>query len=389
MKVFLVGGAVRDRLLGRPAKDFDFLVVGATETEFASVFPGARKVAKAFPVFLFEGCEFALARTEQNSGGGHRDFKVVATKDVTLADDLGRRDLTINAMAVCPETGELAGGFRGLHDLQHKILRHVSEAFRDDPLRVFRVARFAAQLPEFTVAPETVKLMRSMRHDLNNLSAERVWCEVQKALESQNPERFFEVLKDCDCLGQWFPEIKATIGVPVGPDSGKHQGEVDTFDHLMKAVVRVPGKSRAVERFATLCHDLGKALSESPPKHWGHDKVGVPVVQSLCLRIKAPIVFRRAAILFCQEHLRAHRLEEMRAGKAIRLLELINRSMPGGLRSFLFCSIGDGMSVAQAHELLRRGKLVRQVKLLRKDQGRGQVCAEIMMQMRCDVWKSS
>lgn len=388
MKILVVGGAVRDIVLGRTPHDIDYLVQDATVEEFKEVYPDAQQVGRHFPVFMVDGEEYAFARTERSTGAGHTDFATTINKDVTIMEDLARRDLTINAMAMCSESGQIICSHpRTLSDLKNKILRHNGPAFAEDPLRVFRVARFACQFPDFTVAEETIRLMKRMQHQLSSLPRERVFRELEKALDTNYSHRFFRVLAGAGCLCPWFPEIAALEGVPAGPDTGKHAGEVDTFDHTMKALQRVPLDNKPYAKFAVLCHDLGKALSPEPPKHHGHDKAGLPLVEALCERLRVPNKYRQAALLFTEEHLRMHKIQEMRSGKAVALLIKVNYRMPRGLVAFLKCSMGDGMPLCEAAEILLRAQPVLDLKLPEKYHGRGKACAEILNQLRCEAWK--
>lgn len=317
----------------------------------------------------------------------HTDFITNINKDVTIIEDLDRRDLTINALAMCAESGEIIFRQQGMQDLKNKVLRHNGLAFIEDLLRVFRVARFACQLPDFVVATETIHLMVNMKDHLRYLPRERVFGELEKALSTNHSHRFFEVLARADCLGYWFPEIAALEGIPVGPDKGKHAGEVDTFDHTMKAIQRIP-YAEPWERFAILCHDLGKALSENPPKHHGHDKAGLPLVDTLCKRLRVPTKYRRAAMVFTEEHIRMHRIQEMKAGKAVRLILKAEKSMTGGLFAFLKCAMGDGMPFQQAWDIFQAARPVLAIRLPEKYYGRGKACAEILSQLRCKVWRN-
>lgn len=389
MKIYIVGGAVRDMLLGRVPSDFDFVVQGSTKENFLNAFPGAVQVGRGFPVFLLDGEEYALARVERKVGVGHTGFEVRSSEEVSLQEDLLRRDLTINAMAMCPESGEvIPADDRCLIDLMNKVIRHTtSSTFIDDPLRVFRVARFAAQLPNFEVADETLVLMNKMRFDLGELSPQRVFNEMEKALVAPAPRKFFEVLLFSGCWDPWFTEIVNLKGVPVGPPEGKHAGEADCFQHIMNVMSRV--SEDPALRFAALCHDLGKAYSEAPPKHPGHDKAGIAPINSLCDRLKVPNKYREAALLFCEEHMRMHKILEMGAGKAVALIMKIHKSMPGGLLGFLECSIADGMTMNEAQEIISRAQAVIDARLPKEFVGRGKACAEIMMQLRCKTWRNS
>jgi tRNA nucleotidyltransferase (CCA-adding enzyme) len=385
MRILVVGGAVRDMALGRVPKDIDYVVQGATLEEFEKQFPVAKQVGKFFPVFSLDGDQYAFARTEVSTGDGHKAFEIVASPDVTLEDDLMRRDITINSMAMCPESGELVASLQALHDLQWRIIRHTSRAFADDPLRVFRVARFAAELPLFTVASETIELMRSMKDSLKSLPGERVFKELQKALASDAPCRFFETLLNCECLGQWFPELKALIGVPAGPDGGKHSGEVDCFDHTMRVIRGTIGEPHL--KFAALCHDLGKSLSEEPPKHHGHDKAGLPLVKALCDRLKVPDAWRTTALVFTEHHIRMYRIFEMKPGKAVKLLMHIDRNVRGGVWAFLTCSMGDGLSAYEFSKIFVCAEEVLKVKLPGEHRGKGALSGEIHLMLRAETWK--
>jgi tRNA nucleotidyltransferase (CCA-adding enzyme) len=383
MQIFLVGGAVRNMLLGLPVNDFDYLVQGCTEQEFRNLFPEAKQVGAAFPVFLVDGEEYAFARVEKKTGEGHKGFST-ETENVSVMEDLLRRDLTINSIALCPETGAMVGAPGAFKDLEKRVLRHTSEAFGEDPLRVLRVARFAAQLPQFSVANETMFVMRALRRSLKDLSAERVFEEMKKALIAPAPRRFFEVLKEANKLSYWFPELENLIRVPAGPKAGKHEHGRDTFDHTMNVISGV--ENNPVLRFAGLCHDLGKALSAEPPKHRNHDTNGIPLVAAFCDRLRVPAKWKKVAMLFTAEHLRMHRIFDMRPGKAVELLQNISKVMP--LEDFLSCSVGDGMSPQEKQDLIEISSKVLSVKLPEKYVGRGVVCKEILLQLRGEMWKS-
>lgn len=317
MRTYLVGGAVRDALLGLPPGDRDFVVVGATPE--AMVEAGFRAVGRDFPVFLHPqtGEEYALARTERKSGRGYRGFVVHADPSVTLEDDLRRRDFTINAIAQ-DEHGALVDPFGGARDLQARVLRHVSEAFVEDPLRVLRAARFMARLAPlgFSVAPETMALMRQMAAsgELAELTPERVWQELRRALASARPSAFLRTLHDCGALGAVLPEVEALYGVPQRAD---YHPEIDTGVHVEMvcdmAALLAPGDD--VIGFAALVHDLGKALTPAHvlPQHLGHEHAGVAPVQALCARLRVPNEHRELAVAACREHLNVHRFDELRA----------------------------------------------------------------------------
>lgn len=353
MRIFLVGGAVRDILLGHRPKDRDYVVVGATVEEFLGVYPKAKQIGKAFPVFqdfvYGEKAEFAFARKERKVGAGHGGFEVVADPSVTLEDDLARRDLTINAMAreVYPyqeaRLGDLIDPFGGRADLDARILRHVGPAFVEDPLRVYRLARFAARFG-FTVAPETLQICRDVpKSELGALSGERVGEELRRALRSPFPWLFFDVLRDVGALAPWMPEIGALVGVPAGPPA--HHQEGDTFDHTMMALqitlyggtpgepFVIAGMSEAqveLVRFGALVHDLGKALTppEEWPAHHGHDERGVAPTEELCDRLHLPTWFKQFGVLACREHMRVHNFLDMRKGKMADLVRSADATRP-------------------------------------------------------------
>lgn len=325
MKIYIVGGAVRDRLLGRPVADRDFVVVGATPEDMVA--QGFQPVGKDFPVFLHPDTheEYALARTERKSGRGYKGFTVHAAPDVSLEADLLRRDLTINAMAE-DEAGTLVDPYGGQRDLAAKTFRHVSEAFAEDPVRILRVARFAARFTEFCVAPETLDLMRRMvdNGEVDALVPERVWQEVARGLMDARPSRMFQVLRDCGALARLFPEIDRLFGVPQPPD---HHPEVDTGDHIMRVIdwAAQQGVSLPV-RFAALTHDLGKGTTppEQWPRHIGHEAAGAELVRALSERIRVPADCRDLAVAVAREHGHVHRALELRAGTLVELLERVD-----------------------------------------------------------------
>ena len=327
MKIFLVGGAVRDRLLGVPVRERDWVVVGATPEQMTAL--GFRPVGKDFPVFLHPETheEYALARTERKTAPGYRGFAVNAMPAVTLEQDLLRRDLTINAMAETPD-GKLVDPYGGEADLGQRILRHVSPAFAEDPVRVLRVARFAARYAHlgFSVAAETLDLMRAMAEsgEIDALVAERVWAELVKALGEKTPAAFFQLLSACGALKRLFPEVEALFGVPQPPQS---HPEIDTGVHtllVLEQAARISADTRV--RFAALTHDLGKALTpaERWPRHFGHEKLGLVPLDALCERLKAPKDYRRLATQVMKYHGLCHRAAELRASTLVDLLQRLN-----------------------------------------------------------------
>ena len=328
MKVYLVGGAVRDQLLGLLVKDRDWIVVGADPATLLSL--GYQQVGKDFPVFLNPKTkeEYALARTERKSSAGYTGFICDFSPTITLEQDLIRRDLTINAMAQS-EDGEIIDPYGGKQDLENRILRHISPAFSEDPLRVLRVARFAARYHSlgFKIASETLSLMAELAQseELQHLTAERVWLETEKALNEKNPEIYFETLHKTGALRVLFPEIDALYGVP---NPVKHHPEVDSFIHTMlvlKQAVNLtennPILNKSAVRFAAICHDLGKALTPQNilPHHYGHEQAGIKPTRTLCKRLKVPSYFQELAELTCEFHTHIHKAFELRAETVITL----------------------------------------------------------------------
>jgi tRNA nucleotidyltransferase (CCA-adding enzyme) len=327
MRVYLVGGAVRDRLLGREIKERDWVVVGSSPEELER--DGYTPVGREFPVFLHPQTreEYALARRERKIGLGYRGFTTQFAPDVTLEDDLKRRDLTINAMAETP-TGEIIDPYGGRRDLEARLLRHVSEAFVEDPVRILRVARFAARYADlgFRVAEDTVALMKQMTEsgEVDALVPERVWQETERALGETRPDVFFETLRSCGALAKIFPEVNALYGVPQPP---RWHPEIDTGVHVM-LVVRYAASVGAptIVRFAALVHDLGKALSppEKWPSHHGHEEAGVPLVEELCDRLKVPNAYRELGVIAARHHASVHRAAELRPATVLKLLETVD-----------------------------------------------------------------
>jgi tRNA nucleotidyltransferase (CCA-adding enzyme) len=324
MQVYLVGGAVRDSLLGLPVRERDWVVVGATREELLRL--GYREVGRDFPVFLHPSTheEYALARLERKVAPGYRGFEFLFTPDVTLEQDLGRRDLTINAIARDPD-GTLIDPYGGRRDLDARVLRHVSAAFIEDPVRVLRVARFAARFASmgFRIAPETMELMRAVvaRGELDALVAERVWQESEKALGTAEPGEFFRVLRDCGALRIIFPEIDALFGVPQPP---QWHPEIDTGVHTMMVLEQAARLStQTALRFAALVHDVGKGATprEQWPRHHGHEERGVTLIERLAGRLRIPSEHRDLAIIVARYHGVAHRAFELRPQTVLEFLE--------------------------------------------------------------------
>jgi tRNA nucleotidyltransferase (CCA-adding enzyme) len=339
METFLVGGAVRDRLLGRPVHERDYVVVGATPEEMEA--RSFRPVGRDFPVFLHPRTheEYALARTERKTARGYHGFAFNADPEVTLEEDLARRDLTINAMAEA-EDGRLIDPFGGRRDLEARVLRHVSPAFAEDPVRLLRVARLAAQLAPFgfTIASETQALLRELvtSGEVDALVPERVWAECEKALASPAPVRFFEVLRSTGALDVLFPEVARLFGVPQPP---KYHPEVDTGVHTLLVLEQATRLSPAPEvRFAALVHDLGKGHTppEILPSHHGHEERGVTLIGELAQRLRIPRRYRDLAIKVARYHGLVHRLFELRPKTVLKLLEGIDSlRRPERLEPFL------------------------------------------------------
>ncbi|WP_036625517.1 multifunctional CCA addition/repair protein [Pantoea sp. AS-PWVM4] len=327
MKTFLVGGAVRDALLRLPVKDKDWVVVGTTPD--AMLAQGYQQVGRDFPVFLHPQSreEYALARTERKSGNGYTGFVTWFAPDVTLEQDLQRRDLTINAIAQA-DNGELIDPYGGQHDLANRTLRHVSAAFNEDPLRVLRVARFAARFAHlnFRIAEETQALMRDMTAsgELAHLTPERVWKETEKALLTRNPQVYFQVLRDCGALQVLFPELDNLFGIPAPV---KWHPEIDTGIHSLMTLTLAAALSDELDvRFATLFHDAGKAVTprEKWPSHHGHGLAGVPIVAALCERLRVPNAIRDLALIVAEFHDMVHTIERQSAEMLVALFDRVD-----------------------------------------------------------------
>jgi tRNA nucleotidyltransferase (CCA-adding enzyme) len=346
MQTYLVGGAVRDKLLGRAAGDRDYVVVGALPEDLLA--RGYRPVGRDFPVFLHPetGEEYALARTERKSGRGYHGFVFQADANVTLEQDLARRDLTINAIAEDAQ-GVLTDPFGGVRDIAVRVLRHVSPAFAEDPVRVLRTARFAARFAPlgFTVAPETMTLMQQMVRDgeIDHLVPERVWAETRKALGEAQPSAFLRVLRECGALAVLFPEVDALYGVP---QRAEFHPEIDSGVHLElvldQSAQLAPGDDLVA--FCALTHDLGKALTPAHelPRHIGHEQHGVKPLRALAARLKVPTEHAALAELVCREHLNAHRAFELKPATVLKLLTALDAlRRPARLDKFLAACMAD------------------------------------------------
>ena len=345
MKIYRVGGAVRDKLLNYPSQENDWVVVGATPEKMTQL--GYLPVGSDFPVFIHAstGEEYALARTERKSGHGYGGFTFHAAADVSLEEDLVRRDLTINAMAE-DDDGQLYDPYNGQADLEKKILRHVSDAFTEDPLRVLRVARFAARYHHlgFTIAPETMELMTAITSsgELDYLVAERVWKETERALGERSPDIYIEVLRQCGALDVLLPEVSRLFGVPQRAD---YHPEIDTGIHTLMALqqsVRLSDSSNI--RFAVLVHDLGKGITPDHvlPSHRGHEARGVPLVNDVCDRFKVPNDVRQLALVVTEYHLMCHKAQELKPATVVNLLKGVGAlKSRDRLEDFILCCEAD------------------------------------------------
>ncbi|GGY61631.1 multifunctional CCA protein [Cellvibrio zantedeschiae] len=345
MKTYLVGGAVRDKLLGYPFHEKDWVVVGATPEIMEQ--QGFTPVGKDFPVFLHPKTkeEYALARTERKTGRGYAGFSFYCGEDVTLEDDLIRRDLTINAMAE-DEHGNIVDPYGGQQDIVHKKLRHVSDAFLEDPVRILRIARFAARYHHlgFTIADETNALMRKMvdNGEVDHLVSERVWKEMERALGEAAPDIFIQSLRDCGALARLFPEIDALFGVP---QTATHHPEIDTGIHTLMSLQQAAKMTDStVVRFATLLHDLGKGTTPEHewPRHIAHEDRSLPLVKQLCGRIAAPKEYKELSLMVAQFHTHCHRALELKPATLLKVLQQTDSfRRPERFAQFLMCCEAD------------------------------------------------
>lgn len=322
MQIYAVGGAVRDELLGLPVKDRDYVVVGSTPEAMAQL--GYQPVGRDFPVFLhpITHDEYALARTERKTTRGYKGFEVSAAPEVTLEQDLARRDLTINAIAKA-ETGELIDPYDGCRDIEARIFRHVSAAFVEDPVRILRVARFMARFTDFSIAPETLALMREMvsSGEVDHLVPERVWQELARGMMEVKPSRMFEALRACGALARIMPEVDRLFGVPQPP---QYHPEIDTGIHVMLVVDYAATQNYTLPvRFAALTHDLGKGTTpiDEWPRHHGHEARSVGLVKALCQRIRVPNECRDLALMTARYHGDVHRAQQLRPNTILKMLE--------------------------------------------------------------------
>jgi tRNA nucleotidyltransferase (CCA-adding enzyme) len=337
MKIYMVGGAVRDELLGFSVKDKDFVVVGSTPEAMISA--GFKPVGKDFPVFLHPKThdEYALARTERKTASGYKGFAVHAAADVTLEEDLARRDLTVNAIAKTDD-GQLIDPYNGLADIQSKILRHVSDAFAEDPVRILRTARFSARYPDFSIAPETNQLMQQMvmAGEVDALVAERVWQELAKGLMEIRPSRMFDTLRACGALQKILPELDKLWGVP---QPAQHHPEIDTGVHIMMVIDYTAKQNFSLPvRFAALMHDLGKGATptEALPRHIGHELRSVSLLKDITKRLRVPNECKELAQIVAKFHGKLHQVHQMRPSTLLEfLIELDAIRQPDRFKDFL------------------------------------------------------
>lgn len=374
MQVYLVGGAVRDQLLELPYHEKDYVVVGATPEQLLA--QGYQPVGKDFPVFLHPDSkeEYALARTERKSGHGYHGFEFYTDPSVTLEQDLIRRDLTINAIAL-DQNGNIHDPYHGQDDLKNRILRHVSPAFAEDPLRVLRIARFAARYHAlgFSIASETMQLMQQLVEsgELNALTPERVWKETSRALMEDHAQVYFEVLRSCGALKVLFPEIDALFGIPQRPE---YHPEIDCGVHTLMSLQQACRQNYSLDvRFAVLVHDLGKALTPVAelPRHIMHEERGVKPVTEICERLRVPSITKQLAISVCKEHLKCHQAFQLKPGTLWRLLQRLDvLRRPERVEAFVQACECDSRGrlglenreYAQAQYLLEAMQVVRNIK---------------------------
>lgn len=345
MKIYLVGGAIRDTLLKQPIPDKDWVVVGSTPEEMEAA--GFTPVGKDFPVFLHPKTkeEYALARQERKSGRGYKGFHFSTDPSITLEQDLQRRDLTVNAMAM-DDGGRIIDPYHGQQDIENRQLRHVSAAFAEDPVRILRVARFTARYHTlgFSIAPDTLQLMREMvsNGEVDHLTSERLWKEFVRALAEPSPQLFIEVLRSCGALKRLMPELDALFGVP---QPEEHHPEIDTGLHALLCLQRVAKLTHSTEaRFACLLHDLGKAKTpvDQWPSHHGHEKLGLKPIMNLCERFAVPNQYRELALQVCELHTHSHRALELTQKKLLQTLEKLDAyRRPERFELFCLCCQAD------------------------------------------------
>ena len=343
LQAYLVGGAVRDRIMGRPVQDRDWVVVGSTPDQMTGL--GFKPVGRDFPVFLHPDTneEYALARTERKMARGYHGFEFLSDPDITLEQDLGRRDLTINAIAMDKE-GNLVDPYNGRQDIRNKVIRHVSDAFNEDPVRLLRVARFAARFTDFSVSPDTRRLMTEMvnNEEADALVAERIWQEMHQAMQEKKFSRFLTELRECGALQRILPEVDALFGVP---QTEKYHPEIDTGIHILMSTDAASALTRdPMVIFAVMVHDLGKALTPRAelPRHRGHEKRGLKPIELLCDRLGVPARFRTFALKVCEYHLHCHRIEQLKPATVLKVLEAFDGfRKPELIKKFALCCDSD------------------------------------------------
>ena len=332
--LYLVGGAVRDNILCKKTHDEDYCVTGLSYEKFSELFPNAHVRGKAFAVFDIDGKEFALARTESKLGKGHKEFEIKAAPEISIQEDLARRDITINAIAKDVLTGEIIDPFNGQDDLKNKIIRATTCHFKEDPLRVYRVSRFAAKLG-FNVEPHTIKQMNELKEELSTLSKERVFEEFKKALEAEKPSVFFDVLRRADVLDVHFKEINDLIGVE---QPAKYHPEGDAYNHTMLVLDMAADMTKDFEtnrkleiRFSALVHDLGKGITpkEEYPHHYGHENTGIELTKKLGHRVNVPNNWIKCGKTACMEHMRGGIFYKMKPAKKVDFIERVDKSLLG------------------------------------------------------------
>lgn len=359
--LYLVGGAVRDEIINRPITDEDYCITGLTQEQFTNLFPGAIKQGKNFPVWRLEGKEFALARTEQKTGKGHTHFHTQTSPEITIEQDLARRDLSINSMAKEVLTGKIIDPYNGKQDSKQKILRATSTHFSEDPLRVYRVARLAAVL-EFTIERQTEAQMKKLIPELSTLSVERITEELKKALDTDKPSIFFRVLEKIGALSIHFPELQSLIGAeqPI-----KYHPEGDAFKHTMMtldeaAKLTQNHPNRIAIRFSSLVHDVGKGLTPKfeYPHHYGHDQKGVAVVEQMGKRLKLPNKWISCGKTACREHMRGGIFPEMKPATKVDFIERVNKTQLGleGLKIVVWADQANGRTQEKEHDFACLGK---------------------------------
>lgn len=360
--LYLVGGSVRDIFMNKKPNDYDFCVVGLTKEIFENLFPNAIKQGKNFPVYILENHEFALARKEFKTGTKHTEFEFDTTPNISIYDDLKRRDLTINSIAINILSSEIIDPFNGISDIDNRILRMTSQAFSEDPLRVYRVARFSSQL-NFNIDDDTLNMMRNMKNELPNLSVERVFGEFRKALNSYFPANFFEVLKKSNCLDIHFKDIYNLIGVE---QPLRYHPEGDAYNHTIEVLKKVSSACNdELIRFGALVHDFGKTITpkDNWPHHYNHEDLGIPIIKDFCKKLKMPSSFLKAGTCSCQEHMLAGIYQKLKPGTKIDLFERVYKNKYLTLEGLEIIVNGDKTSEVQIKFATIGNKIMKDIKL--------------------------